>query len=83
MPTKDRRAGPNGSRRRQRRETRALRAATLAGMIYRTLHPAHVRVFAEPVADETDATGANLTRISSQNAQIRTHGEAERCRPGC
>lgn len=57
MPTEDRRAGPNGARRRERRETKALRAATLAGMIYRTRHPTHVRAFVESVEDESDSTG--------------------------
>ena len=39
MPTRDRRSGPNGSRRPQRREEKIRRAATLAAMQYRLRWP--------------------------------------------
>ena len=39
MPTRDRRAGPNGARRPQRREEKIRRAATLAAMQYRLRWP--------------------------------------------
>ena len=77
MPTRDRRAGPNGARRPQRAAERALRAATLHGMIYRTQWGER-----HTPADERSHVGRTERPEDPTAAQFDAHLFPERPEPG-